>query len=69
MKHTSRHPKRTSKPRDRVAYTLTSYHERVLLELRELLWPAADPDQEWDAETIELVAHALDRAGFGRRKR
>ena len=72
MKHTSRHRKRTSKPRaesPRVAYTLTGYHERVLLELRELLWPARDPDEEWSSDTIEEVACVLDRHGFGRHKR
>ena len=69
MKHTSKRPKRTSTAGDRVAYTLTDYHERVLLQIREILWPAADPDQPWEADTIEDVANVLDRNGFGRRKR
>ena len=69
MKHTSKRPKRTSTPGDRVAYTLTGYHERLLLQISEILWPADDPDQQWEVDTIEHVANVLDRNGFGRRKR
>lgn len=69
MKHTSKRRKRTSTRGDRVAYTLLSYHERVLLEVRELLWPNGDADHEWSADTLDDIARTLDRAGFGRRKR
>lgn len=60
--------KRNTSNDERVRFTLTSYHERILLELRALLWPDGGP-QAVDADTLDTVAQTLDRHGYGRRKR
>jgi hypothetical protein len=36
----------------------------LVSEIVETLYPAADPDAEWEADTIEWVSAALDRFGL-----
>lgn len=38
--------------------------ESAVLEAIEVLYPAADPDQQWETDTIEWVAHALGKLGI-----
>lgn len=40
-------------------------HAATLESLRDTLWPPADPEQQWSADTIAAVADILDRAGYG----
>ncbi len=40
---------------------------RALEVIREILWPLADPDEQWTAGTIEEVAEIIERAGYGPR--
>lgn len=41
---------------------------KALHDVQEILWPVGNPDAEWSSETIEDVARALVRHGFGPRR-
>lgn len=36
----------------------------ALYDIREILWPSENPDEEWKTETIEYVADVLIRLGL-----
>lgn len=37
----------------------------ALFDLRDVMWPPADPGREWTADTHEAVARILKDAGYG----
>lgn len=41
----------------------TRKDKQILKQIREALWPAADPDHSWDADTIDSVARIMSESG------
>ena len=41
----------------------TRKDKQVLKQIREALWPAADPEQSWDADTIDNIAKIMSESG------
>lgn len=38
---------------------------KAVREIQQILWPGGNADAEWSSDTIENVAMALERHGFG----